>query len=256
MTLGFKISPSVPLAEAVDIAVRKIVRADHRQGGSHVTMPIRYPSGASAVLEITQTGDRCFINDMGLGFLEAEMIGATRQYERHARIIAEDTGIRYDGRSFFVAEVPTKKLAGAMTLVADSSHRCASFAALKAAERAETDIRQNVFDRMISLFGADHVRRDSPFIGASGHEWKVPFLIDLDHGRAVIEAISPHSGSIAFTVMRLSDISRLETPPPRLVVVNDKRKLGDMLGVVSPVSTAVIDISESKRHFEKFLLVA
>lgn len=256
MTLGFQLPISAPLAEAVDEAVRKIVRADHREGGSHVTMPLRYPSGASVVLEITRAADRCFVSDMGMGYLEAEFIGATRQYERHARNVADETGIRYDGRSFFVAEVRERSLAGAMTLVADGSHKCASFAALKASEKAETDIRQNVFDRMVSLFGIKHVHRDTPFIGASGHEWKVPFLIDLDHGRSVMEAVSPHSGSVAYTVMRLGDIGRLDLAPPRLVVVNDKKKLGDLLGVVAPVSTAVIKIGDSRSTFERFMAAA
>lgn len=105
----------------VDAAVRRLVNAQHFRAGSIVSMPVIYPSGASVVLEITMQKDRCFVTDRGGASQEAELFGATRYFKSEAERVALSSGIHFDGRDMFVAEVPRESLHGAMTVVANAS---------------------------------------------------------------------------------------------------------------------------------------
>src|SRR4051812_17005468 len=104
-------------ANVVDEVASEIIATEHFGTGSIIKTPIMYPSGAAVVVQITGQQDRFFVTDMGLGYQEAEMIGASTLYMNSARPIAEHFGIRFDNQSFFVAEAERGQLAGAVTIV-------------------------------------------------------------------------------------------------------------------------------------------
>lgn len=250
------ISERVGLQEAIDSALRTLLRAEHRAAGSYVTLPVRYPSGASVVLQITEVGDRCFVTDYGMGYQEAELFGGTRQFERRAVEFATAAGIRYDGRSFFVAEVVKDRLPGAMVVVADCSQRAAAFAALRAADRQGDEIKELAFDRIRNTFGRNKVERDVPVRGSSTHPWPVDFVVKTDNGVAIFEATTPHPNSVASVTTKLGDIARLESAPPRIVVVRNKRAFGDLLGVVAPVASVVLEVEAANDLYLRYAKAA
>jgi hypothetical protein len=88
-------------ADLIDDVTREIVTSEHFGMSSIIKTPLMYPSGASVVVEVTQHGDRFFVSDMGYGFQESEMIGASSFYPIQARLLASRFGIRFDNQSFF-----------------------------------------------------------------------------------------------------------------------------------------------------------
>src|SRR4051812_39943497 len=91
-------------ASAVDAVARELVTTEHFGSASLIKTPMMYPSGAAAVVQVTQHGERFFVTDMGLGQVEADMIGASVLYANSAKPLAEHFGIRFDNQAFFVAE--------------------------------------------------------------------------------------------------------------------------------------------------------
>jgi hypothetical protein len=242
---------AINLGDAVAAALEKLLTAAVFDRGVYVTLPIRYPSGASVVLQITEVGDRCFVTDYGMGYVEADMLGATNFFERRARTLAEATGIHYDGQSFFIAEVGKDRLAGAMVVVADCSQKAANQAAMSTAKKDEAAATDEAFEKIASVFGRQAVARDVPFKGASSHQWSVAFMVTLpSRDKAVFEAPTNHGQSISSTAVKFVDIGRLDSPPPRIAVVRSKIEMGDYLGVLAPISTAVLEISEGSRRFQ------
>jgi hypothetical protein len=75
----------IKLADVVDAIAREIVTTEHFGACSIIKTPLMYPSGASVVVQITQHGDRYFVTDMGLGYQEAEMMGAGILYSNSAK---------------------------------------------------------------------------------------------------------------------------------------------------------------------------
>jgi len=232
-----------PIADVVDETLRRIASAEHFSQGSLAKLPLLYPSGASVVVQITEVQDRCFVTDMGLGFQEAEMIGATRQYVGFAESLAASAGVKYDGRSVFIAEVPRDRLAGAMITIANCSQQAANLAAMKIAEKTDSDAKEELFERLRIIFPDESVEKDAPIVGASSHKWKVSVLVAGKQGQAIFEAVTQHHVSIVSAAAKFGDIARLETPPPRIAVVRNKAALGDYLGVIAPAASSVIEFA-------------
>lgn len=85
-----------------------------------------YPNGTSVVVRVLDGYPNFLVSDMGLGYEEAEMMGASSIYMRNARSIAEAAGVRFDNQAFFVLEASREQLAGAIVTIANRSQVSAS----------------------------------------------------------------------------------------------------------------------------------
>ena len=79
-------------ASVVDAVAKEIVTTEHFGSASLIKVPLMYPSGATAVVQITHAQGRFFVTDMGMGHQEAEMIGASILYNNSAKPLAEHFG--------------------------------------------------------------------------------------------------------------------------------------------------------------------
>jgi hypothetical protein len=237
------------MAPVIDAAIRQLVSAEHFHAGSFVTMPVIYPSGASVVLEVFRQGEKYFVSDRGGGHQEAEFAGASRFYGREARRIAEESGIKFDGRDMFIVEVSVGQLPGAFTIVANSSQSAATASVLRSSERVQRDASDMLFARLSRIFPVSALAKDAAIIGASGHQWHVSTLVSLDDKRSAFEAVSHHYPSVVSATAKFHDIARLETFPSRIAVVSKREALGDYIGVISAASTSVIETSASDQTF-------
>jgi hypothetical protein len=239
------------LVEKVDSAIRKLIAVQHFYAGSLVSMPVLYPSGASVVLEMSAQSTNVFVSDRGGGFVEAECMGASKQFLREAERIASEFGIRFDGRDMFVAEVPFNRLEGAMTVVATASSHAAAMAAQKSAERQERFAKEAMFEKLINVFGNNGFKREVEMIGASNHKWRIDALIDAHERSTIFNSVTKSYVSAAGTAAKFYDLARLENPPRRIAVVPSFVGLGDWYGVVSGASDAVLELSAANDHFQK-----
>jgi len=98
----------------VDSIAREIVATEHRVGGSYIRTPLMYPSGSTVVVRIEQGDNRFFVSDVGLGFQEAELMGAGLMYSKPANAIATDAGVKFDNQASFVLEASREQLDGAV----------------------------------------------------------------------------------------------------------------------------------------------
>lgn len=81
----------------LDQAISRIVAVRVDGESARLSLPILYPSGSGCTLEIMFNGERCFVSDLGLGHLEAEMQGADGFYDGCAKVAAGRFGVGYDG---------------------------------------------------------------------------------------------------------------------------------------------------------------
>jgi hypothetical protein len=102
-----------------------------------------YPSGTTVVVRIEQGENKFFVSDFGLGFQEAELMGADLLYARHAHPIAETNGVRFDNQAFFILEASRDQLPGAVVTIANCSH--------EATVRAADTLAEKTFSRPRSL---------------------------------------------------------------------------------------------------------
>lgn len=223
----------------VDDVARKIVATEHRPAGSFIQTPLLYPSGATVVVRIHQAEGRYFVSDVGLGYQEAELMGAALIYARHARSIAENAGVGFDNQAFFVMEASREQLPGAVVTIANCSQEAAALSAYKLSERRTADEGERLFERLVTVFDK-RVEKAATIIGSSNTQWTVAALVFPDRGRPTIfEPVTNHHSSIAHASMKFHDIALLEQAPNRVAVVQKKREFGTYLGVLSQAANVI-----------------
>ena len=175
---------------------------------------------------------------MALGFDEAEALGAGRLFSKHAPIIAEESGVQFEGKSFVLRGVGSDRLVGVAIAVANSSLNATLLASHRQAARDARQTEAQLLARLQRIFGAvEHM----PIYGASGTEWDVDAVVRIGDRLALFDAVSPARQSIYATVAKFHDIARLEHAPTRFAAVSNRADLGSMLGVLSQAATVIED---------------
>lgn len=233
----------------VEKAASQLVSTRHTVAGSFIDTPLLYPSGSTVVVRVQDSGGRFFVSDMGLGYQEADMMGASLVYARHAQAIAKNAGVGFDSHAFFVVEVTRDQLSGAVATIANCSLESVALAAYKLAERKSSDEADKLYRRLIDVFTRDKVIKDAEILGQSTTKWHVATLVNLtDNRQTIFEPVTKHHTSVSFAVTKFHDIARREKPPQRVAVVNQKSEFGTYLGLLSQAAH-VIDRSVPDRTY-------
>jgi hypothetical protein len=229
----------------VDAVTRELVGVEYHSGSAFVRTPLIYPSGAGVVIRVAGGAERFHVTDLGLGYQEAELMGTSLVYARHARSIAESAGIKFDSEAFFVVEAARAQLAGAIATVANCSHEAVALAAYKMAERSSSDIGEQLYERLVKIFTSSKVLRNAPIYGASNIEYHVSSLVRVSKTPAVFEPVANHPTSIAFANSKFHDLALLEQPPIQIAIVRKKKDLGTYHNLLAQVAHVVeADVSD------------
>jgi hypothetical protein len=225
--------------DIADAVARELVATTHRPDGSYMRTPLVYPSGANVVVRIDGGPSKFFVSDFGFGYQEAEMMGGSSVFMRHARSIAETAGVGFDQHAFFVLEVSRDQLAGAVTAVANCSNEAVLVTFYRLSDKAIADSASALYERLVTIFPRDAVARDAEVVGSSNTKWHVSSLVKVRSRNTIFDVVSKHPISIAFTSTKFQDIKRLECAPNRVAVVTRKADLKTYLGVLSQAANVI-----------------
>ncbi|HEX8445827.1 MAG TPA: hypothetical protein VF649_04360 [Sphingomonas sp.] len=231
---------AVDRAATVEAAARSLLLVRHDGEVSRVALPIFYPSGAAATVEVAQNGPQFLISDAGLAYREAELIGAENLFNRNAAPVAEQFGIDVGKRGFTVS-ASVDQLAGAMADVAAASVQVAHRICERVAQRSEAAITAHLYERLVAVFGAQKVVPEAEIAGASSHKWRVSALVHVDGKDMAFEAVSNHHSSVYSSATMFHDLSLLERKPVPVAVVKDKASFGAYLSILSQAANVIED---------------
>ncbi len=194
-----------------------------------------------AVVRVDVLGsDRHFVTDMGSGYLEAEMMGTSLIYARNAKTIAEETGLHFDLHAFSIIDVSRDQLPGAIITIANASQQAVAVTAYKQSEKKFAEDAELLYERLIKVFTRLLVNRDVSIVGASNTSWHVANVVRLERKLTVFEPVSKHPNSITTATTKFHDLARLDDPPNRVAVVENKERLGTYLGVLSQAASVIV----------------
>jgi hypothetical protein len=235
-----KLAERESFQQLVETAAAQLVSTRHAASGSFVDTPLLYPSGSSVVVRVDGTGERFFVSDMGLGYQEADMMGASLIYSRHAQSIAKNAGVGFDHHAFFVTEVSKGQLAGAVATIANCSLDGVALAAYKLSERKASHEADILYRRLVDLFSQAKVTKDAEIIGQSTTSWHVATLVRLsERQQTIFEPVTKHHASVTTAVTKFHDIARSEQAPNRVAVVSRKQDFGTYLGLLSQAADVI-----------------
>lgn len=176
-------------------------------GRQLVSLPVRYPSGALATLEIAIGKTHVHVSDLGLGLHEAESLCTETGYNRFATLEAGRNGLRFDGHAITARDIPTAHAAAALTLVANASVNAAAAAIRADADRREAANLNVIFDKVRMAFPSAHIHKTIEISGGKT-SWVAHNVVDLRNNRmAVYEPVSRHAISISTKFLMFSDLS-------------------------------------------------
>lgn len=225
-----------------DKIIQELVAIDMGKSSVMISMPVLYPSGSTVVVKVDSIRNNYFVSDMGLGFQEAEMMGAVIMFKNAARTISDNTGVGFDEHAFFITQASRDQLIGAIISVASCSSEATVITAHKLTEKTQSDNSDILYNRLVSIFDQRRVHRHVEYKGASQTTWDVDLVVNDRETEILFEAVTKHPNSFAATVTKYVDISNLEFPPKRIAVVNNKKDFGTKLEVLSRTA----DVIESK----------
>jgi hypothetical protein len=240
---------TIDLSSRVSEALSRIVTL--RQDGQRyqITLPVLYPNGNSAAVEISPNGGRLFVSDMGLGHLEAEYSGASAYFDRQAQRVAERYGIKYDGHNVFAIDVSMHQVEAAISAVSNASVQAASSAILKSLEDKDRSWNEEVYERVVSVFDQSNVQRTEDISGVKDI-WTAHNVVSLrSGGKAIFEFVSPHANSVANKFMMFSDLAEAKEPLALNCVVPDLEKFNRARGAMLSDLATVITLGASNDQF-------
>jgi hypothetical protein len=238
--MAAQVLSAAPHRQLIDTVARQLIGIEDRSDGARITVPLMYPSGSLVVVRVDVVGrDRCFVTDMGTGYLEAELMGTSLVYARNAVPIAEHAGVRFDHHAFSLLDVTRAQLPGAITVVANASQQAVSIAAYKQAERKIAEDEEFLYRRLVKVFKQPHVDRHVAMLGASNTSWRVANVVKQGNRTTIFEPVSRHPNSITTATTKFHDFARLDRPPNRVAVVESKEALGTYLSVLAQAASVI-----------------
>jgi hypothetical protein len=235
----------------LDQAVSRLMATRVDGDSARVAVPVLYPSGSGCAVDVVVNGDKCFVSDIALGHMEAEMQGANEFYDHCAKKAAERFGVGYDGLSVFASWASLDRIESAISAVANASVQAATAAIFRAMDEKEKQRNVELYERVSSIFGAHAVAKKAELVGRDA-SWEAHNVVTLPGSRkAVFEFVSESQNSIASKFMMFSDLSRLEGAVSLNSVVKSLDRIGKKGSMLADVSN-VLPITAAADEFIKY----
>ncbi|MDR7154987.1 hypothetical protein J2W40_001805 [Sphingobium xenophagum] len=223
-------------------AVKSLVRASFISDAALISMPQTYPDGTGVGIRVDPAPGGYAVSDFAFGYRQAENYGAERSYAKHAAKLAEQCHAEYAaGHQLRILARP-EQLSGAIKLIAAVSREAVYKTFASSPDWDDTELAADLFQRLVGLFGTDHVFAKASKTGASSVQWRVAAKVTIDDRDVIFDAVSPHHASVFSASSKFNDIARLEEKTVSVAVVENKEAMGKWLPLLS--QTAIV-IEES-----------
>jgi hypothetical protein len=223
----------------VTAAVKSLVRSSFISDAALISMPQTYPDGTGVGIRIDPAPGGYSVSDFAFGYRQAENYGAERSYTKHAVKLAEQYHAEYAGGHQLRIHARPDQLSGAIKLIASISREavCKTFAS--APDWDDEELAADLFQRLVGLFGTDHVFAKASKTGASSVQWRVAAKVTIGDRDVIFDAVSPHHASVFSASSKFNDIARLEERTVSVAVVASKEAMGKWLPLLSQTSVVI-----------------
>jgi len=243
------------LQKRVSEAIRSLMIPIESGNRVCLNVPITYPSGSSAIVEIEENSGNVWVSDMGMGLQEAQLLAVENTYHSFARKKAREFRVEYDGDCIFALWVSIKNLEAAIVSVSNASVQATAEAVRKASEIRERRHQKMSFEKISDVFSSRFVRRSAEVRGANS-PWTVHNFVEDENGKqAIFEPMTDHFSSISGRYQIFSDLAEAGLPISLNVIVEDSKNLDPRASMVSKYAK-VIDLRDRAQVYRERLLAA
>ncbi len=229
----------------VESALRSAFSPRDSDGVVTMSVPVQYPSGSLASVEISGGLEEVWISDRGLGFFETEISGADLSYGRFAQAEADKRGISFDGRSLFGLKIPVEQLAAGIVAVANGSVAAAVATIRYEHEKKVQEGNRKVYEKVKQAFPEADVTHQLEVDGART-SWVVHNVVRIQNRTGIFEPATSHPASVSSKFLMFSDLSSRQSITLNAVMKNPReldakgqmlRDVAHIISVDAPVET-------------------
>lgn len=243
------------ISDRIDEAMKRLVSSGKFGNKTVVSLPVVFPSGAHAGVEIQITGEDCFVSDIGQGFNEAQNYGASDFYRHSAKIASERFGTKYDGLNMFVLKTSINKIEAAIVAVANASAIAARDSVERAAIEKTKNTNTELFYRVQNIFGSKQVSKVAELKG-NQVSWDAHNVVNINGRFAVFEYVADHPNAISNKFMMFTDLSRSKNVNTILnAVVQDIKKISEKGQLIADVAN-IVPLNATDNQFQSYAKVA
>jgi len=241
--------------DRVHKALSRIAAVRGMDGRLVIDVPVMYPSGATAVVEVERNNDKYWVSDMGHGLVETEFVAAQDFYASAAKKIADEFAVQFDGHSMFALWVPEGRLEAAIVCVANASNQAASEAIRSASEAKGRKENEKIFDRIRSVFGSKMVIKTADIAGRHAHWDAHNVVVFPNRQKAIFEAMSLHANSVSSRFLMFSDIRAADETVSLNAMVKDIETLDEKAQMVGDVAN-IVAMSATDEDIRKYAMAS
>jgi hypothetical protein len=214
-------------------------------------LPVVYPSGSSAVVDVEINGDKIWVSDMGMGHTEALMMGAVDSYQHVARGKAAEFGVGYDGGAMFVLWAPVERIEAAISCVANASAQAAADAVRLATEVRHRKQEDAIFEKVTRIFGNRSVTKSYELSGKRS-SWEAHNVVRFPNGRgAIFEPMSKQHVSVSSKFLMFSDLREARIGFSLNAVVESIKGLDAKAQMVGDVAN-ILELAAADEVFRQY----
>jgi|GEM_PF-2458475 len=233
-------------------AMKRLVSGAQFGNKTIVSIPVVYPSGAHAGVEIEINGDDCFVSDVGQGYAESDNYGASEFYKYSAKTACERFSTAYDGLNMFVLKTSVENMEAAIVAVANASVMAARDAFERATAEKSRRSNSDIFDRFIDVFGKERVSKVAELKGKHV-SWDAHNVVSFNGRTSVFEYVADHPNAISSKFMMFSDLRRNDDAQIILnAVVHDINQISQKGQLIADVASNVVPFSATAKQFTKY----
>lgn len=238
---------------AIDRAVERLVRATEVADGFLVSLPMVYPTGTAIGVRIEPAQGGFYVSDFSMGYREAEDFGAERSFQYHIKKLIEGGPVEFTTGKQVRVRATEGQLKGAIIKVASLSRDAAIKAYDNANEWDDEELAADLFQRLSTVFGSEHVVARALKTGASNVQWKFAAKVSVEGREILFDAVSPHHTSVFSAVSKFNDVLRDDEDIDTVAVVDSKKAMGKWLPLLSQAANVIEDdVSEDVlRHLAR-----
>lgn len=234
----------------VESALRSVFNPRDVDGVVTLSVPVQYPSGSLASIEVAGGLETVWISDRGMGFFEAENMGADLSYGRFAQAEADQRGISFDGRSVFALKLPVNQLAAGIIAVANGSAAAAVATIRYEQEKKLQEGNRKVYEKVKQAFPEADVTHQLEVDGART-SWVVHNVVRIKNRTGIFEPATNHPASVSSKFLMFSDLSARQSISLNVVVRNPKEldARGQMLRDVAQIISVDAPVEIYRKGF-------
>lgn len=242
-----------PKGGVVERAVERLVQASQVGDGFLISLPMFYPTGTAVGIRIEPAEGGFYVSDFAMGYREAEDFGAERSFRYHVGKLIEGGGAEFTTGKQVRIRATEAQIKGAIIKVASISRDAAVKAYENAADWDDEELAADLFQRLTTVFGTDHVIARALKTGASSVQWKFAAKVQLEGREILFDAVSPHHNSVFSAVSKFNDVLREDDQIEGVAVVDDKNAMGKWLPLLSQTAIVIEDDAseDTLRHIAR-----